>query len=110
MFVLDIAYKANPKRVTQWTNAPPYTGFMHTVVPLFDRGLMLVTDESTENNAKDWPKLVWMLDARDESNLVPISTCPLPDYTAYAERGWFGADNSQETVPLPTCRQSDQIV
>ena len=68
----------------RWTNSPPYTGFMHTVVPLFDRGLMLVTDESTENNAKDWPKLVWILDARDETNLVPISTCPLPDHKAYA--------------------------
>ena len=45
MFVLDIADKANPKRISQWTNSPPYTGFMHTVVPLFDRGLMLVTDE-----------------------------------------------------------------
>ena len=40
---------------------------MHTAVPLFDRGLMIVTDESTENNAKDWPKLVWILDARDET-------------------------------------------
>ena len=45
MFVLDISDKANPKKVSQWTNSPPYTGFMHTIVPLFDRGLMLVTDE-----------------------------------------------------------------
>ena len=84
MFVLDISDKANPKRISQWTNSPPYTGFMHTVVPLFDRGLMLVTDESTENNAKDWPKLIWVLDAREETNLVPISTCPLPDHKAFA--------------------------
>ena len=105
MHVLDISDKANPKRISSWTNSPPYTGFMHTVVPLFDRGLMLVTDESTENNAKDWPKLVWVLDARDESNLVPISTCPLPDHKAYAARGRFGAHNIHENVPLPTCWQ-----
>ena len=110
MHVLDISDKANPKRISSWTNSPPYTGFMHTVVPLFDRGLMLVTDESTENNAKDWPKLVWILDARDENNLVPISTCPLPDHKAYAARGRFGAHNIHENVPLPTCWQSDQIV
>ena len=110
MFVLDISDKANPKRISSWTNSPPYTGFMHTVVPLFDRGLMLVTDELTENNAKDWPKLVWILDARDETNLVPISTCPLPDHKAYAARGRFGAHNIHENVPLPTCWQSDQIV
>ena len=83
---------------------------MHTVVPLFDRGLMLVTDESTENNAKDWPKLVWILDARDETNLVPIATCPLPDHKAYAARGRFGAHNIHENVPLPTCWHTDQVV
>jgi hypothetical protein len=102
MFVLDISDKANPKKISQWTNSPPYTGFMHTVVPLFDRGLMLVTDESTENNAKDWPKLIWVLDARDETNLVSISTCPLPDHTIYAAAGRFGAHNIHENVPLPT--------
>ena len=84
MFVLDISDKANPKKISHWTNSPPYTGFMHTVVPLFDRGLMLVTDELTENNAKDWPKLIWVLDARDETNLVSIATCPLPDHRIYA--------------------------
>jgi hypothetical protein len=110
MHVLDISDKSHPKRISSWTNSPPYTGFMHTVVPLFDRGLMLVTDESTENNAKDWPKLVWILDARDESNLVPIATCPLPDHTGYAARGRFGAHNIHENVPLPTCWQNDQVV
>jgi hypothetical protein len=79
-------------------------------VPLFDRGLMLVTDESTENNAKNWPKLIWVLDARDETNLVPISTCPLPDPKVYAEAGRFGAHNIHENVPLPTSWFSDQIV
>src|SRR5258708_8378549 len=33
MFILDISDKANPKRVSQWTNSPPYTGFMHTLSP-----------------------------------------------------------------------------
>jgi len=110
MFILDISDKANPKKISSWTNSPPYTGFMHTVVPLFDRGLMLVTDESTENNARDWPKLIWVLDARNEENLVPISTCPLPDHQAYAARGRFGAHNIHENVPVPTAWQNDQIV
>jgi hypothetical protein len=110
MFILDIADKTSPKMISSWTNSPPYTGFMHTVVPLFDRGLMLVTDESTEDFAKDWPKLIWVLDAREETNLVPISTCPLPDHQAFSAKGRFGAHNIHENVPLPTCWQSDQIV
>src|SRR6185312_1791095 len=36
MFVMDIKDKASPKVISHWTNSPPYTGFMHTAVPLFD--------------------------------------------------------------------------
>ena len=104
MFVMDIADKASPKVISHWTNSPPYTGFMHTAVPLFDRNLMLVTDESTENNAADWPKLIWVLDARDETHPVPISTCPMPPVDAFKDRGGrFGAHNIHENMPLPTC-------
>lgn len=111
MFVMDIADKAKPQPVTHWTNSPPYTGFMHTVLPLFNRDLMVVTDESTENNAEDWPKLIWILDARDEKNLVSIATCPMPPVEAFAKRGGrFGAHNIHENVPLPTAWQSEDIV
>src|SRR5215510_10670813 len=82
MFVMDIADKSKPKPISHWTNSPPYTGFMHTAVPLFDRGLLIVTDESTENKAEDWPKLVWIV----------------------------GARNIHENPPVPTAWQSDQIV
>jgi hypothetical protein len=110
MFIMDISDKAHPKPIARWDNSPPYTGFTHTVMPLFDRGLLVVTDESTEDNAKDWPKLIWILDAREETNPVPIATCPMPDHRAYAARGRFGAHNIHENVPLPTAWQSDQIV
>jgi hypothetical protein len=110
MFIMDISDKSKPKPIARWDNSPPYTGFTHTVMPLFDRGLLVVTDESTENNAKDWPKLIWILDAREESNPVPISTCPLPDHKAFAARGRFGAHNIHENTPSPTSWQSDQIV
>ena len=111
MFVMDIADKSKPKPVSHWTNSPPYTGFMHTAMPLFERGLLIVTDESTENNAHDWPKLVWILDARDETNLVPIATCPMPPVDAYANRGGrFGAHNLFENTPVPTAWHSDEIV
>jgi hypothetical protein len=111
MFIIDIADKAHPKPISHWTNSPPYTGFMHTVMPLFSRNLLIVTDESTENNAKDWPKLVWVLDNRDETHPVSIATCPLPPVDAYKSRGGrFGAHNLFENTPVPTAWHSDQIV
>ena len=94
----------------RWDNSPPYHGFTHTVLPLFDRNLFVVTDESVVDDADDWPKLVWILDARDETNPVPISTCPLP-YDAFAHAGGrFGAHNIHENVPLPTSWHSDTII
>jgi hypothetical protein len=111
MFVLDISDKANPKPICQWDNSPPYTGFTHTVVPMFNRNLLIVTDESTNDNASDWPKLVWILDARDEQHPVPISTCPMPSVDAYKSRGGrFGAHNIHENTPSPHAWQSEDIV
>jgi hypothetical protein len=111
MFIMDISDKANPKPICRWDNSPPYTGFTHTVLPLFERGLLIVTDESTIDNAADWPKLIWILDAREEKNPVPIATCPLPAVEIYAGRGGrFGAHNIHENTPRPTAWHSDQIV
>jgi hypothetical protein len=110
MFILDIADKSKPKPIARWDNSPPYTGFTHTVVPLFARNLLLVTDESTIDDAADWPKLIWVLDARAEENPVPIATCPVPDPKGFGVRGRFGAHNIHENTPVPTAWQSDQIV
>jgi len=111
MYILDISDKANPKPISYWNNAPPYGGFMHTVLPLFKRNLLVVTDESTTDAAKDWPKLIWIVDARDEQHLLPIATCPLPPVDAYAGRGGrFGAHNIHENPSSPTAWQSDEII
>ncbi len=111
MFVLDISDKAHPTPICQWDNSPPYTGFTHTVVPMFNRNLLIVTDESTSDNASDWPKLVWILDARDEKHPVPISTCPMPPVDAYRSRGGrFGAHNIHENTPSRYAWHSEDIV
>jgi hypothetical protein len=111
MFILDISDKAHPKPICQWDNSPPFTGFTHTVVPMFNRDLLVVTDESTTDNAADWPKLVWILDARDETRPVPISTCPMPPVDAYKSRGGrFGAHNIHENTPSPYAWHSEDIV
>jgi hypothetical protein len=111
MFILDIADKAHPKAVGGWCNSPPYTGFCHTVLPLFGRDLLVVTDESTEDGGADWPKLIWIIDAREETNLVPIATCPAPRFEDYARRGGrFGAHNLYENVPLPTAWHSENVI
>ncbi|HUC63017.1 MAG TPA: hypothetical protein VMF53_13775 [Alphaproteobacteria bacterium] len=109
-WILDISDKTRPKPVGHWNPHPPYPGFTHTVMPLFDRGLLLVTDECVRDNGEDWPKLVWVLDGRREDNLVPISTFPIPPIER--QRGFggrYGAHNLHENRPGPAFR-SDTIV
>jgi hypothetical protein len=109
--ILDIADKARPKLVANWRYSPPFNGFTHTVLPLLERGLLVVSDECVKNDGFDWPKLVWMVDARVETNPVPISTFPAAPYSAFAHRGGrFGAHNLHENLPVPGSWRSEQII
>ena len=105
--ILDISDKSRPTMVGHWNPHPPFPGFTHTVLPLFDRDLLVVTDECVRDAGEDWPKLTWVVDARDETNLVPISTLPLPPVEEFGRRGGrFGAHNLHENRPGPAFRSS----
>ena len=109
--VLDISDMGNIKVVSKWNHSPPFNGFTHTVLPLFERKLWVVSDECVQDNGADWPKLVWMIDARDEANPVPIGTFPAPPFEAFAKRGGrFGAHNLHENLPGPVSFRSDTII
>ena len=109
--VLDISDKAHPKVVSSWRHSPPANGFTHTVLPLFERNLLVVSDESVKDSAADWPKLVWLLDASAEDNLLPISTLPMPEFAAFSRRGGrFGSHNLHENMPGPTSWRSEDII
>jgi hypothetical protein len=109
--VLDIADLSRPKLVTRWNYSPPFNGFTHTVLPLFGAELLIVSDECVQEGGSDWPKLVRVVDARVETNLVPIATFPPPPYGAFAKRGGrFGAHNLHENLPVPTSWRSENII
>jgi hypothetical protein len=109
--VLDISDMAHPRLLSRWDYHPPYPGFTHTLLPLFDPGLLVVSDESIADGATDWPKLVWIVDMRDETNLVPISTCPLPPMAEFAARGGrYGAHNLHENRPAPGAWVSEKVI
>ncbi len=111
LIILDIADKAHPQMVSRWDYHPPNPGFTHTVVPFFERNLLVVSDEATRNDGGDWPKLVWIVDNRAEENPVPIATCPLPPVEVFSRRGGrFGAHNLWENLPKDGCWKSETIV
>jgi len=109
--VLDISDMGKPRLVARWDYHPPMPGFCHTVLPLFEPGLLVVSDESTKDGGLDWPKLVWVLDNHVESKPTPIATCPLPPLKKFARRGGrFGAHNLHENRPLPGTWRSEKVV
>ncbi len=109
--ILDIADLARPRLVARWDYHPPFPGFTHTLLPLFDRRLLVVSDESIVDGAGDWPKLVWVLDLREETRPVPISTCPLPPVERFGRRGGrFGAHNLHENRPGPGAWRSEEVI
>src|SRR5258706_313591 len=76
---------------TQWS--PPFAGSTHTCWPIGDKPYLVVTDEARARQ-KYWDsQFMWIVDARHETNPVPVSTF-FPDREKYFHRpGRFGGDN-----------------
>ena len=109
--ILDISDVAHPKMVSHINYAPPFPGFTHTVLPLFSRNLMVVTQEAVRTGGEDYPKLIWMMDIRDETNPIIIGTFPMPDTNDFFNRpGRFGAHSIYENQPGATCFHSETLI
>jgi hypothetical protein len=68
--ILDISDMLRPALISRVDHHPPFAGFTHTVLPLFGRDLLVVTDEALTNNCEDWPKLVWVMDSWTSESIV----------------------------------------
>jgi hypothetical protein len=63
--------------------------------------LAVVSDEATQERCADGPKLVWLVDIRDETNPIIVGTAPLPENAAAlcTRGGRFGAHNLHPAFP-----------
>ena len=110
MVTLDISDMSAPEMVAHWNHSPPFTGFTHTVLPLFSRDLLLVAAEATYAGGADWPRITFVVDNRVETNPVPIATLPMPAFEEFGGRpGRFGSHNLHENRPGPSF-QSDTVI
>jgi len=111
MIILDISDMSRPPMVSRLDYHPPMPGFTHTVLPLFSRGLCIVSDESVRPHGEDWPKRAWVVDASEESSPMIVGSLPLPPVQEFAARpGRFGAHNLHENQPIATAYRSDTEV
>ena len=112
VIILDVSDMSDPKLVSQLDYHPPFPGFTHTVLPIFSRDLLVVSEEASQfEHCEDFPKIVWIMDVRLESKPVMISSLPMPDKEDFCNRpGRFGAHNIHENQPVPTSFRSDTLV
>ena len=102
ILVLDIADKTQPKEVAHISWQSLNQGFMHTVLPILDRGLLIASQESTKEDCKDWPMRITVVDIQNETRPYPLAVMPTPANIADLCKGGgrFGAHNiNQNTAP-----------
>ena len=93
--VLDIANKTKPREVSRISWQSLNEGFMHTVLPILDRGLLIASQESTKEDCRDWPMRIAIVDIQKETHPYPLAVLPPPANLADLCRGGgrFGAHN-----------------
>lgn len=97
---MDVSDRYHPKILAHRNLAPPFAGGTHNTLPLPDRNLLIVVEESVFDNCEDGVKRNWVFDIRNPENPVSISTLPIPDEIDYAHKGGqFGPHNIHENRP-----------
>jgi len=110
--ILDIADKSTPKLVGQRSWFPVTPGYIgHSFLPIFERGIAVVTQEANQENCADWPKPIWTVDIHDETNPKEITQFPYPAGLAeFCKAGRFGAHNIHMNRPKKTAAHLTQTV
>jgi hypothetical protein len=97
--VLDVEDLARPRLVCHLDWSPPFGGATHTVLPLREGRLAVVTDEALVDSGREDDKRAWVVDLREESRPVPIATLPEPGPEFRTRGGRYGPHNLHENRP-----------
>ena len=97
--IIDISDYHAPKIISHKNFCPPFGGLTHTVLPFPERQIMIVTDEAFVDYCNEPEKYAWIVDIRDETNPVPISTIQVESRGFKEKGGRFGSHNIHECRP-----------
>jgi len=95
-FIMDITDHSQPTVVGELQYGATLPAAAHTFVPLGASGFGLLSDETLEEGAADFPQNVWVVDMRLENRpqIVGSLDMPWPDHVP--TEGRFGAHNLHE--------------
>jgi hypothetical protein len=111
MVTLDITDKSNPKMIAHLDFSPPFSGIHTTVpfssmkVPNFTKGFgdirnfLVIAEEALDANYKcqEIRKQLYVVDATEETNPIPVATFKVPDGDFCERGGRFGPHQFAET-------------
>ena len=109
MVILDIADKTHPKMIAHLDFSPPNSG-IHTTVPfrgikvphatkgLEDvRNFLVLSEESFAYNCQELRRQLYIVDATEETNPIPVATFKVPEGDFCERGGRFGPHQFAET-------------
>jgi len=107
--ILDIADPAHPKMVAHLDFSPPFSG-THTTVPFprmkvanFTPGIgdirnfLVISEEAIASGCQELRRQLYVVDATEERNPVPVATFKVPDGDFCERGGRFGPHQFAET-------------
>ncbi len=99
LLILDISDLSAPAVVSHTPWQPGEGGSTHTALPLPERNLLVVTDESTAHNCQESPRRVRLFDITNEKEPRLLSMFPEPEGDFCKRGGRFGPHNIHENRP-----------
>ena len=109
MVTLDITDKANPRMIAHLDFSPPISGIHTTVpfdrmkVPNFTKGLgdvrnfLAISEEAIAFDCQELRRQLYIVDATEETNPIPVATFKVPDGDFCERGGRFGPHQFAET-------------
>lgn len=99
--ILDISTLARPRLLTRHTFFPPFGDMLHTAMPLPGRHLVVCTQEALRKHreGRDREKYLWIVDAREERNPIPVATFRVDAEPDAQPEFRFGPHNIHENRP-----------
>jgi hypothetical protein len=106
--ILDITDRTRPRTVARLDWSHEESRDSHTVLPLPERKLLIVSEEETREESGGVPHRVRVIDVADETHPAEIGRFPIPEGDFSARGMRFGPHNLHEN--RPGSFRSDQTV
>lgn len=95
-FIFDVADRSTPRVLGELSYGATLPAAAHTFVPLGTSGFALLSDETLEEGAADFPQNVWVVDVRLEDRPQIVGSLEMPWPDVVPSEGRFGAHNLHE--------------